>query len=603
MSAWYIAENGHARGPVSTDNALAYLKGRDPAQIYVWCEGFEDWQAAKDVPELRRADPPPAALVAHGDLIQRPTLTGPATSPDQALSTAAGRGNFIVRHWRGELPLWISYWIVNFVGNVCAVVVTVLIAACFAAESGYYPLSVFASFTVTWACILVLACWQLVGTWRSAKRYTSTRHQQGRHVLWGRLAQAAVIIGALGSVSKIVQDGVPQIIESWRIAFQNDPDIPDYSIRVMRDGTEAEIAGGFKYGVADDFVKVLGASPRMQIVHLNSIGGRLGEGRKLFELIRSRGLTTYVSSQCLSACTLAFAGGRERYVREDGVIGFHKSAFAGSDEDAFDGIQKAVFARAGFDPGFIAKALSTPNSDIYKPEHSVLLAARVITGITDGKQFAISGLGSKFSKEDVALSLSRALPVFGAMKERFPTSFNNFVEQYHQDLMRGKSEAETIENARAKFIPFVQQLASLADDDVLVDYAKLLIEQYTTLNQRDPTACYHYASGTKTANGSWPMMLSDYQTRESHIQERVIRTAVRRPTIDQRTRETLWGKVWTGLRSRGVTDSDFQIIGAKTVDKSKHALYCTINIAMFREIARLQQREAAMVMRTIFEGE
>jgi hypothetical protein len=259
-----------------------------------------------------------------------------------------------------------------------------------------------------------------------------------------------------------------------------------------------------------------------------------------------------------------------------------------------------VFSRAGFAPGFIAKALSTPNSDIYKPEPSELLAARVITGITDGKQFAISGL-RKASKEDVALSLSTALPVFGAMQERFPTSFNSFVEQYHQDVMRGKSEAEVIENARARFIPFVHQLVSLADDDVLIDYAKLLIEQYTTLNQRDPSACYHYVSGAKTTSGSWQTILSEYQARESNIQERVIRTAVRRPTIDRRTRETLWSKVWTGVRARGVTDSDLQIIGAQTVDKSKHALYCTVNIAMFREIARLQQREAAMLMRMIFE--
>src|SRR5262249_13359050 len=250
--------------------------------------------------------------------------------------------------------------------------------------------SIFATLIVTWACILVLTCWQLVGTWRSAIRYSSTREQQGKRAFWGTLAQVAVVFGVLGSIGTIARQAVPQVIETWRVAFQNDPGIPDYSIRVMRDGTEAEIVGGLKYGLTDDFLKILGASPRVKVVHLNSIGGRLGEGEKLFEVIRGRGLTTYVSSKCMSACTLSFAGGRDRYLRQGAVLGFHKGAFPGTDDDSFDDNQRAIFARAGFEPQFISKALSTPNSDMYKPELSVLMAAHVITDVTDGSQFAIS---------------------------------------------------------------------------------------------------------------------------------------------------------------------------------------------------------------------
>src|SRR5262245_20200430 len=216
----------------------------------------------------------------------------------------------------------------------------------------------------------------------------------------------------------------------------------------MRDGTEAEIVGGLKYGLTDDFLKILGASPRVKVVHLNSIGGRLGEGEKLFEVIRGRGLTTYVSSKCMSACTLAFAGGRERYLRQGAVLGFHKGAFPGTDDDSFDDNQRAIFARAGFEPQFISKALSTPNSDMYKPELSVLMAAHVITDVTDGSQFAISGMKMDLSKEDIALSLSKAMPVYQAMRERFPKTYDNFIDDFHQNIMRGKSEAETIENAR-----------------------------------------------------------------------------------------------------------------------------------------------------------
>jgi hypothetical protein len=45
----------------------------------------------------------------------------------------------------------------------------------------------------------------------------------------------------------------------------------------MRNGTEIEISGGFKYGLNDDFLRILNAAPRVEVVHLNSLGGRIGE--------------------------------------------------------------------------------------------------------------------------------------------------------------------------------------------------------------------------------------------------------------------------------------------------------------------------------------
>ncbi len=59
----------------------------------------------------------------------------------------------------------------------------------------------------------------------------------------------------------------------------DDPDVPDYTIHLLNGGTEIEIAGGIKYGLAEDFRKILKASGQVRVVHLDSIGGRLGEGQ------------------------------------------------------------------------------------------------------------------------------------------------------------------------------------------------------------------------------------------------------------------------------------------------------------------------------------
>jgi hypothetical protein len=671
MSEWYVVVEGQARGPVSNETVLAYLKTRNRAEVRVWREGFDGWRLADDVAELRAALPP-LPLVAIRDPGPRPDVTesarksrklrwfiigatvgflyslvalaadrpaattvfyllsyilggtglaglvgfiagvigdvfGQKTKPETiqtpTVSTAetvrVTRGrNFIARHWRGELPLWMSYWVIGILVNPCAIVVPVFIAAAFESKSGYYPLSLFATFTTSWACLLALACWQLVGTWRSAQRYKAARHQLGRSELWGDLAQLAVMFGVLSCTISILNNGAPQIMETWRIAFQNDPDIPDYSIRVMRNGTEAEIVGGLKYGLADDFAKVLNASRQIKVVHLDSVGGRLGEGEKLYELISSRGLDTYVSSQCMSACTMAFAGGRERYLREGAALGFHKGAFPGANDGRLDQVQKAVFVRAGFDAGFITKALSTPSSEMYQPESSELLSAHVITAVTDGTRFALSGMGPNVSKDVFAASLAKAQPLFGTMKERFPDFYESFIDDYYQNLMQGKSEAETIATTREKLQSFLIPLLPLADDAVLVDYAKILSEQYDALKKIDVEACYQHASSIEKGDVS-SLFPANISAREWALQERVVRTASERANVDPKQKATLSAQVFRRLGIKGLTRSDLEIMVAKSVDPSMYEQYCANNIYLLREISQLPARDGALLMRSI----
>jgi hypothetical protein len=186
------------------------------------------------------------------------------------------------------------------------------------------------------------------------------------------------------------------------------------------------------------------------------------------------------------------------------------------------------------------------------------------------------------------------------LKERFPKSYDSFIDEYHQNIVRGKSEGEIVQNTRANLLPFILELAPLSADDVLVDYARILTDQYAVLNKRNPTACYLYASGTGNPD-AFLHMPQDLRDRELAVQERVIRTAIKRPALNRTATEALWEKVRTRVKSGGVTESDLQIMAAGSVDASKHEFYCTVSIALFREITRMPQREAAILMRSVLE--
>jgi hypothetical protein len=255
---------------------------------------------------------------------------------------------------------------------------------------------------------------------------------------------------------------------------------------------------------------------------------------------------------------------------------------------------------AGFDAKFIERALSTPHKDMWRPSPDVLLTAGVITRITDGTVFAASGLGANLTKEKVAADLARSVPVFRTIQVRFPAQFDSMADEYLDGILKGKTEAETIGIVRGKLLPFVVSLIPQADDDVLVDYNKVLIDQYTSLSVKSPAACYSYASGTGSPTNYSAEFSKDLVQREIDVQERVVRTATKRPSANPTVLNALFAKLRKELLAKGLTDADFALMEATNVDRAKYAQYCGATILFFREIGRLPPRDSATVLRSIF---
>src|SRR3569623_1459552 len=224
---------------------------------------------------------------------------------------------------------------------------------------------------------------------------------------------------SISLVVTFVTDATPQLKESTRIAFMGDPDIAPYVLRVMRNGTEAEISGGFKYGMTNDFSKLLKGTPTIKVVHLHSGGGRIGEASKLYKVIRDNGLTTYVPLECASACTLAFAGCRQRYIGSRATLGFHAPSFPGMTWRDMRGSineQTDLFLKAGFSSVFVARALNPPSSTLWKPTSAELMRAGAISSVVDTPRFAISSYGRGADREKVGAVLVKAVPLIYAIK-------------------------------------------------------------------------------------------------------------------------------------------------------------------------------------------
>src|SRR5215469_4098607 len=136
-----------------------------------------------------------------------------------------------------------------------------------------------------------------------------------------------VILGILRTIGAFGSQAEPQISEYVDIVFRGDPDFGQHRIQVVRHGTELEFTGGITLGVARELRSALDANPGVKVVHLDSNGGRLLEARRMRDVIRERGLITVTSTECESACVLAFLGGNQRYLAPGARLGFHTWSF------------------------------------------------------------------------------------------------------------------------------------------------------------------------------------------------------------------------------------------------------------------------------------
>jgi hypothetical protein len=506
--------------------------------------------------------------------------------------------NFVARNWRGEYSLARSYWLFGLLGGFAIDLFAFILED--RNSEPYHPRTIFAGLLLSWLFIAAITVWRLVGVWRSARRHIKTRRLVGKRSPWAHLAMVAVCLGTLRLAAAFVNSGGPQLWEMAQISFLGDPDIPAYAMRTMRDGAEAEIAGGFKYGLAKDFQKLLNASGKLKAVHLDSPGGRVGEAIALNQIIRANGLDTYVSSECMSACTIAFAGGKHRVLRKSAVLGFHAGSFPGMTKEdlaTHSKAQKGILLAAGFEEKFIDQALSTPSSELWVPAEPVLLQARAITAVSDGDDFALSGVGVSPTKADLGAILSKALALMGPLKTRFPSSYDLIAQAYFDGFQSGKTEVESTAAARAVLQSTLDRLKPLANDDVLADLGAVFSDQFRALGAKSAALCYQYASGAvdTVTISELPAALIE---RENELNKRVVETAASRAPGNEALKD-VWTKFTTALASQGITEAQLELLDGRPVPADKYGDYCAAATTLFGEISRLPPGEAGAIMRDI----
>jgi uncharacterized RDD family membrane protein YckC len=286
--------------------------------------------------------------------------------------------NYFARHWRGELSLPLSYWVNGAVlGFAGGFVFGFLNAFIYRGNEGR-PLLWLSSLVAIWLGLILLTAWQSVGVWRSANHY-----RQGGNAFWGTAAQVMMVIGVLQVGYRFVSAGAPQIVGMVEIVA-GDRRLGPHQFRVVGKGTALEFSGGITFGVAEEMESFLAAMENVRWVRLSSVGGRILEAQKMSDLIKARGLITVVSKDCLSACTIVFLGGKERWIGPNARLGFHQVAFLGmtaTDRRMSIAREEQRLQSFGLSRDFAERANKVEPGSMWFPEKDELLREHAVTRI------------------------------------------------------------------------------------------------------------------------------------------------------------------------------------------------------------------------------
>jgi hypothetical protein len=284
--------------------------------------------------------------------------------------------NFIARHWRGELSLPRAFWINCVLLSIVAAVAFGAVGL--AIHPGEHPVFWLIWFGLTWSTNILFDIWGTIGVWRAATAY----RQSGKR-FWGIAAKVMMVLSLLHLGYSFLFVAIPQGLGIVEIVG-GDKRLGSHQFKVLSNGTVLDFSGGISFGTAKEFESMLKAMDNVTTVRLNSNGGRIAEAQKISDLIKARGLSTYVTQHCVSACTIVFLGGTKRYLHAGAKLGFHQPYFRGmtaGEQRISIAREQARLEKFGLSKDFAVRANAAAPSGMWYPEQSELLRELVVTKI------------------------------------------------------------------------------------------------------------------------------------------------------------------------------------------------------------------------------
>jgi hypothetical protein len=301
--------------------------------------------------------------------------------------------------------------------------------------------------------------------------------------------RSSLVAAGLVTAVSVVLDVLPQY-RGWVTLARGQEPSGGLQSRLSANGQRLQWSGAIGLGDAERVRRWLDAAPQVQLVELDSPGGRLDEARQIAQALAERGASTRVTGQCVDSCLLLFMAGRTRQLSPQGQLGFQRPV-AGSWLPLFrQPVVRQVaeaYRGAGLPEAVIQQAVG---------------GARSVVWMLDSLDIQSAGLvGVPNRPLDVALPFGPTAPLdeyvdalassrfWRALAVRHPGS----LEAAAQRMLAARAdggEGDTLQlAAQSVLLPLWRPLVALTEAPLQQKFAALLADELRALGSSGPPAC------------------------------------------------------------------------------------------------------------------
>lgn len=411
--------------------------------------------------------------------------------------------NYLVAHWRGELPLPLSFWL-----NWAAL--TTLIATALGLQTIRIDMLGedlrWGSLVVLigWPAMIVLAVWGAVGAWRSA----GVRMATDAAPLWPRAAQTGIVLGMAFMLLSTAVHGVPQAGGYAQLAAGSDP-LGHLDAKLSPDGRRLQLKGPLGLGDADRIEAVLRSAPNVALIEIDSPGGRLAEARRIAQRLRAQPRHLRVTVACDNACAVILMAGHRRQLAPGAQLGFHRMPHASFNplmKWVADSQQQDAYRQAGLPEAVVTRAAKTTPAMAWHPDPSDLVATGLITA--PDRPFEIDLPTARDAATADYIDALHTNPAWHAIERRFPGTIASAAEPLQAARAQGADDASAQVEAQRTLEPLLQTLLLAASPELRIQFIELLAQQLEAARALGADACRDVLAGDTATRAALPAALA-----------------------------------------------------------------------------------------------
>jgi len=241
---------------------------------------------------------------------------------------------------------------------------------------------------------------------------------------------------------------------------------------------------------------------------------------------------------------------------------------------------------------------------MWEPSHNELRAAKVITGVANSRQFAVSGSFARLvSTEQFEEAILTNIPLYATLKRVEPQTYQKVLDLFKTGYEHGRPEAEIFEETQKLFGALVLARLPYAEDRQLLTFVDIKLEYMRRLRDLDPEGCVASEDDTKGAKLNFNLATRFPELVEKDVEfKRTLIEAGRKqrslPKEEVITRKLV--RIGEQLQARFGARVD--LLDADKLDPRQFRDFCDVGIAFYEEVRKLPTKDAADIARHIFSS-